>query len=714
MTDIRPSAYAKSENIIELVVDKNFYLTNDKLFSLYENGMFLSKLKLVSTNETETHKTFTFMNSCHLTVGKDYEIKTKENYFIPVDISYKAKEDWFEKKYRYDGELGAIYSKERTTFRVFSPFATYMRLNVCREGGEWIPYAMKKDEDTGIFEVTLEGDYDKARYIYAARIFEQVYDIIDPYAYALTSNSRLGYVIDPEKVKAIATNRECLKEIKSQRECLVYECSVRDMTSLTNLEHKGTYNALAKKGIKTKKGNPVGLDYIASLGVSHVQLLPVLDFASTDEDNPKDSYNWGYDPTSFFAPEGSYSSNPDDPYARIIELRNLVAAFHQKGIRVNLDVVYNHVFSYQYNALHVLVPSYFERFNNDGSLSSGTGCGNDFESRHYMARKVIIDSLLHLIDFYDVDGFRFDLMGILDCDTMNKAVEEVRKVRPDAMIYGEGWDLPTNLPGNHKASYYNAYKMPEVGFFNDRFRDVVKGKTNAADSKVRGYLSGDSSYLDGFKHVMLGSTIALAFNPMFSSSKQSINYVECHDNMTLFDKLKACCPDDTNAEIIKRINMINVAVLTADGIPFVHAGQEIGLSKGGLDNTYNSGDRLNGFDYNVLDSRKDMYHFFKDAVYTRDRIFTLADGNLKSLKESMTFENLPYNAVKINYHLDEFDLYIIFNPTKNSFTYSFANYVSILFNETGNVEKQDFYTRLAIINALSVYVFMSRKGEKTK
>ncbi len=714
MTDNRPSAFAKSDNIIELVIDKTFYLTNEKQFSLYERGKAVSQLKLVSVNETPTARTFTFINSSPLSVGKDYEIKTKENFFIPVDISYKAKEEWFEKKYRYDGRLGAQYSRERTTFRVFSPFATTMRVNVRKPGGSWTPYMMDKDEDTGVFECTLEGDYDRAEYIYAARIFEKTYDVIDPYAYSLSSNSRVGYVIDPQKVKSSPTCRECLKELRNYGECIIYECNVRDMTSLTNLENKGTFNALAKKGIRTKQGNPVGLDYIASLGVSHVQLMPVLDFTSVDEDNPRESYNWGYDPNHFFAPEGSYSSNPEDPYARVVELRNLVSSFHQKGMRVNIDVVYNHVFSYQYNSLNVLVPQYFARTNNDSSLSNGTGCGNDFESRNYMARKVIIDSLLHLIDFFDVDGFRFDLMGILDVSTMNKALDEVRKVRPDAMIYGEGWDLGTNLPGNQKASYYNANKMPEIGFFNDRFRDVVKGKTNTSESKVRGYLSGDVSYLDGFKHVMMGSTVALAFNPMFASSYQSINYVECHDNMTLFDKLKACCPDDTNAEIIKRINMINVAVLVADGIPFIHAGQEIGLSKGGMDNTYNAGDRINGFDYNVLDSRTDMYKFFNDAIYTRNRIYAFVGGNSQKLKDSMTFENLPYNAVKINYHLDDADIYIIFNPTKNSFTYSFGNYVTILFNETGNVEKQDFYTRLAIINALSVYVFISRKGDKIK
>ncbi len=714
MKDNRPSAFAKSENVIELIVAKDFYLTNDKVFSLYENGKFLSSLRLVSKDESQTSTTYTFINNSRLTVGRDYEIKTKENYFVPIDISYKAKEEWFEKKYRYDGQLGAIYSRKRTTFRVFSPFTTVMILYIKKEFGSWECFIMKKDQNTGVFEYTVDGDCDKAKYLYSAKIFEKTYDVVDPYAFSLCSNSRYGYVIDPEKVKAISTNRDSLKPLKSVRDCVIYECDVRDMTSLTTLENRSTYNALAKKGVKTKKSNPVGLDYIASLGVSHVQLLPVLDFASVDEDNPKETYNWGYDPNHFFSPEGSYSSDPEDPYARITELRNLVASFHSKGIRVNLDVVYNHVFSHQYNSLFVLVPQYFARINNDGSLSNGSGCGNDFESRNYMARKVIIDSLLHLIDFFDVDGFRFDLMGLLDVDTMNQAAEAVRKIRPDAMIYGEGWDLGTNLPGDAKATSYNAGKMPNIGFFNDRFRDVVKGKTASSEARVRGYLSGDTSYLDGFKHVMMGSTVALAFNPMFSSPCQSINYVECHDNMTLFDKLKACCPDDTNAEIIKRINMINVAVITADGIPFVHAGQEIGLSKGGLDNTYNSGDRLNGFDYNVLDSRTDMYNFFKDAIYTRNKIYSFVGGNRDKLVNSMTFENLPYNAVKINYHLDDMDIYIIFNPTKNSFTYSFSNYVSLMFNETGNVEKQDFYTRLAIINALSVYVFTSRKGDKNK
>jgi pullulanase len=708
-------ATAKSNNVIEVYVSKDFCFSELKVFRLYENGKLVQKIKPVSMSESTSSYIYTLLlKEYQYTPGFTYELATEHNYFVSIDISFIATTKEFEEKYRYDGKLGAIYSKNSTVFRVFSPFATQIVLNLIRKDSHEIEcFNMNHNLKNGIYETTIPGDLDEASYTYSATVFGNTKEVVDPYAYGLNSNSRKGFVINPDRVKEIKTNSDQLPEFKDYQKAVIYECDVRDMTSLTSVPDKGTYKALSQEGLK-EKNIPVGLDYLASLGVSHIQLQPILDFQTIDDDHPFDSYNWGYDPSFFFAPEGSYSLNPNDPYSRVVELRNLIASFHAKGLRVNIDVVYNHVFSADFNSLAILVPQYYFRLNGDKTLSNGSGCGNDFESCHYMARKLIIDSLLHLLDFYDVDGFRFDLMGIIDTDTLKLAFDEVKKVKADIMFYGEGWDLWTNLPADKKGSYFNADKMPYCAFFNDRFRDVVKGKSNASELLVKGYLSGDTNYLDGFKHVLLGSSVALAFAPLFKSPTQSVNYVECHDNNTLYDKLLACCPEDKPDEILKRIKMCNMAVLLACGIPFFHEGQEIGHSKGGIANSYNSSDKVNGFDYSLVEKRKSLYEFFKDAVEFTKRFYTLANGEFDTLSTHITFDNLPEGAVKINYNFTDFTVFVIFNPSKKSFVYSFNDYVNLVFNESGNVEKSDFYIRMAIINALSVNIFTARKGKDSK
>ena len=714
MKKIMMQALAKAGDVLEVTFSKDFYIRNQKSFVLYEDGIPLRKLLPVSQSESGSSYLYTlFTKGVTYLPGHIYQIKTTENYFIPIDISFLAMTPAFEEKYRFDGPLGALYQKDKTTFRVFSPFATSIVLKLQRKGEySFRSYVMERNDENGIFETTVEGDLDESRYCYSAKIFGEINDVVDPYAFGLGHNSLYGYVIDPKKVYRISTDDNQLPPYRGRQSSIIYECNVRDMTSLSDIEDKDTYEALSRDGLKTKGGLPMGLDYLSSLGVTHIQLQPVLDFRTIDDDDPSSSYNWGYDPAFYFAPEGSYTKNPDDPYERIVELRSLVGAFHRRGLRVVFDVVYNHVFSHLHNSLSLLVPQYYFRHNNDGTLSNGSGCGNDLESRHYMCRKLIIDSLLHLVDFYAADGFRFDLMGITDIETMKKAYEEVEEKKKDVLFYGEGWDLWTNLPADEKATQYNSSKMPFAAFFNDRFRDVVKGKTGESELGVKGYLSGDTNYRDGFKHVFLGSSVALAFAPMFKDAGQSLNYVECHDNHTLYDKLKRCCPEESDAELFRRIKMITVAILTSCGIPFFHAGQEIGLSKGGIGNSYDAGDKVNGFDWKLLDERKSLYYFFRDAISICKRMEDLIGDQREELGSLISFENLPYGAIKVNYNLKDFSIYILFNPTKHSFTYSFDDYSQLIFNETGNVEKADFYVKLAIVNGLSVSIYLSRRENK--
>ncbi len=710
-------AIAKSDQMVDIVVSKTYCPFKMKKFRLYEDHERRFDVECSSVSETPGFFTYQLeANDFGFSAGKLYQFATEQNYFIPVDISYLALTEKFEKKYRYDEPLGALYSKEKTIFRVFSPFSVEISLHVKKKDSpEWEIHAMKHDFEHGVFSFVCDGDYDGAIYLYECFMFGKSTIVADPYSLSMGANSRWSYVINPKKVKAIKSNSSMLPLFNNRMKAIIYECSVRDMTSRTNVPDRGTFKALATEGLRDENGMPIGMDYLSSLGVTHVQLLPVMDFQTVDEDDPSSMYNWGYDPTSYFSPEGSYASSPKDPYSRVLELRKLVSKFHEKGMRVVLDVVYNHVFSTRFNPLNVLCPNYYYRHDQYGNLSNGTGCGNDLESKNYMVRKMIIDSLMAFLDLYDIDGYRFDLMGILDVETIRLAYEKLSKKKKNILYYGEGWDLCTALPSEDKASYYNAYKLPNVSFFNDRFRDVTKGKSNDSELYVRGYLLGDTSYRDGFKHVLLGSSVPLAFNPMFNKVGQSVNYVECHDNHTLFDKIRFCCGEDSLKEIHERIKLNILAILIAAGIPFFHQGQEIGGTKKGIGNSYNSGDEINGFDYGLLKQNHELYEFFVDAIKFKKEYLYFSESEFETMmkEDKIQFEDLEGGALKIDYEYQENIVHVIFNPSKHTFMYDFPNYVKLTFNNSGLIKQFDegVFIHMAIINGLSVSAYLEKRDE---
>lgn len=700
-------AILKNDNTLEVRVKKSLASSFIKNMRLYENYNFVGNLEFISKSESNSTYIYTFHFNNRIVPGNLYSIADGENEFCHIDISSLGGSSEFEKKYRYDGELGAIYSKEYTIFRVFTPLSSEVNINIFKPDGTRFVAVMNRIEG-GVYEAKIDGDLDGCKYNYLARINGEYVCAVDPYAKSVDTNSRFGYVVDMEKISDIDLNDRYLPEFTSPTDAVIYECDVRDMTSLTDVSNKGTYSALAKAGMVDGNNNPIGLDYIASLGITHVQLLPVYDFQTVDDSNPSSMYNWGYDPEFFFAVEGSYSSDPESPYARMRELRNLIANFHKRGIRVNMDVVFNHVFRTYSNSLEILCPNYYFRLNPDGTLSNGSGCGNDFESRHYMARKLIVDALKHFMRFYGIDGYRFDLIGILDIDTTRLAYHACKSIKENLMFYGEGWDLATNIPSVKKTTLNNATKIPEIGFFNDRFRDIVKGHTYGEDMKGKGYLSGDVNYIDGFKHVFLGSVISLAFPPLFVKPSQSINYVECHDNGTLFDKLNVCCPDENESTLLRRVKLMNAVTILSYGVPFIHAGQEVGATKEGDTNSYISGDNINGFDYVLAAQRKDMISFFKDCIRLKrfSPYFNLNDSSI--IEKTIDFQNLDHGALLIKYFNQEIgnEVIVIINPTRTVVKYNFNKYYKIVFNEAGFIDEES-YSQLVLVNGISMVVAVS-------
>jgi pullulanase len=580
-------------------------------------------------------------------LGHECVIKTSEFGDFPLIVNNAIDFYDFDSRYTYDGnDLGSIYAEGHTNFKLWAPLA--YRVYVVINDNE---YEMMRI-DNGVFYASIDGNFDGARYIYRISMNGKTIDVIDPYGKSSTANGTHSFVINPEKCN-IDLFDEYLPEMKSNLDAIIYEANVRDMTidEHTDIVNKGKFLGLIEKGRKTRGGHPAGFDHIVLLGITHLQLMPVLDFVTVDEANPDKTYNWGYDPQQYFTLEGSYATDPNDPYSRIREFKKLVRDYHRAGIRINLDVVYNHVYEAKHSIFDRIVPNYYFRRDDDGSFLDHSYCGNELASERPMVRKLILDSVNYLIDEYHIDGFRFDLMGLMDIETMKRIVEIARSKDKFIMLYGEGWDMGScTSDGSDFATMGNANQLPEVAFFNDRYRNIARGIGSRAALEQCGYLLGNLDFVHGFKFVYMGSAYDITYPKLFNLN-QSINYVECHDNATLFDVIKSSTEVNDIPRLIKKINK---AILLSFGIPFIHAGQEIGLTKHNHHNTYNKGDKFNKFDYSVLDNRYDLVNSLISFIKVRKaiKLFNVEDENL----------------VDERVYIEEVDdlLHIIINDTRES------------------------------------------------
>lgn len=542
-----------------------------------------------------------------LELGHSYFLVFPQFGAIPLDVSEATEFPNFESDFYYAGDdLGFTYSKRETRFALWAPLASKCSLLYRKRGDEnWLLQVMERTEK-GVYRAKLKGDYEGYEYVYSIVNSEIERKATDPYAKSSGANGRVSYVIDFSKT-GDALGRECLPVLDSPTSAIIYEGHVRDLTisSYTDIKAKGKFLGLSEEKRKTKDGLPAGLDYLSSLNITHLQLLPIYDYQTVDELNPDASYNWGYDPAQYFVPEGSYATDPDDPYSRIKELKTLVKALHRKGIRAVMDVVYNHVYEYQFSVFERVVPNYYFRKRRSGKMAQTSGCGNDLASERLMVRKMILDCCAYWQDEYGIDGFRFDLMGILDAETIKLVERRAKRKDPSFVVYGEGWNMggEVNCPLAHMGNYQ---LLPGVGFFNDFYRE-----------KMKAYFKGDLEAMQPFKNALAGSCVDFIVGPHFLDARQSINYVECHDNATFFDYLSAQRGDLSEQEKLDLVCLANSTILLSFGVPFIHAGQEIGASKWGEDNTYNKGDHYNKFSYSLLGKRKWMYDYFRNYAKFR-------------------------------------------------------------------------------------------------
>ena len=416
--------------------------------------------------------------------------------------------------------------------------------------------------------------------------------------------------------------------------------------------------------------------------MTHVQIQPVLDFESVDDKDTKKWYNWGYDPISFFALEGSYSTKPEEAMSRLLEFREMVDTLHKNDIRLVVDVVYNHIYEYENSVLEKLVPHYFFRKRRNGLLSNASGCGNDFASERKMGRKMILDSVDYLFSHFDIDGLRFDLMGLLDIETMKEAYKIAKSYKNDLIFYGEGWNMGEELPVKERANKENYQKLKEFGFFNDTYRDIVKGPSSSYNLKEKGYICGNTSYQFGLDYAFHAGVLDITYDHMFENANQSINYLECHDNNTLFDKLLVSNAKEEEKMLLDRVMLANSILLLSYGVPFVHMGQEIGLSKEGLDNTYKTLS-VNNMDYRLVDERFDMVNRFRFLNSLRRKLGYLKNyesADMKDFFEISHWDNGVYVLVAKNKNVicQEKEFVIMINPTKENVSFELDDYYTVL------------------------------------
>ncbi|SCX98787.1 type I pullulanase [Butyrivibrio sp. INlla14] len=562
------------------------------------------------------------------------ELEYNRNYRVGFDgqefpvnmpIIYSTQE--FEDKYTYEGEdLGATYSKDKTTFRVWAPTAEAVSVNLYESGDPWEKdlketVEMTPDEKgTWVAEVT--GDLAGTYYTYTAILDGLNVEACDPYARTTGVNGKRAMVIDLD-----STNPEGWDSDKNPHsgekinDAVIYELHIRDFSVDPdgNMVNAGKYTAFTETGTKTKGGKATGIDYIKDLGVTHVHLLPFYDFGSVDENaTTTDRFNWGYDPVNYNVPEGSYSTDAHDGNVRVREAKEMVKALHDNGLSVVMDVVYNHVYSGKDFCINRLVPGYFSRINADGTYSNGSGCGNDTASERSMVRKYIVDSVCYWADEYHIDGFRFDLVGLLDVDTVNEIVSEVHKTHPDVIFYGEGWSMNTDVTKDNitMATQQLSDRTPDFAYFNDNIRDGLKG--SVFNTSETGWASGSKNA----ERAMAASF--LATETWSKNPSQIIQYASCHDNNTLYDRIAMARTDLDEESWIKMSNLAASFYMTAEGVPFMQAGEEILRTKvkedGSFDsNSYSSGDEVNSLKWETLDDPKyqENYEFYKGLIAFR-------------------------------------------------------------------------------------------------
>ena len=589
----------------------------------------------------------------------------------------------FEDQYTYTGDdLGATWTPEQTTFRVWAPTADAVTVMLYDNGGETgldimlgsIP--MTADVN-GTWVAVVEGNLNGTYYTYSVEVDGEVREACDPYARTTGVNGKRAMVLDLDSTDPVGWENDKIPHTSGEiTDAVIYELHVRDLSSdpSSGITQTGKFLGLLQTGTTNSDGIPTGLDHIKNLGITHIHLLPSYDYASVDEMNPEAGFNWGYDPVNNNVPEGSYSTDPYHGEVRVKEFKQMVQGLHEAGIGVILDVVYNHVYDAESFCFNNIVPGYFSRIDQEGNYSNGSVCGNDTASERSMVRKYIVDSVKCWADEYHLDGFRFDLLGLIDVQTVNEVIEEVHKTHPHVIFYAEGWNMGTQVTKEDVvlATQANSRETPGMAYFSDMIRDAVRG-SNSNASKT-GYAAGAGGFASNVKDSFLGHP-TWAQNP-----SQVVNYVSCHDGLSLFDRLTMSTQDRTLEERVRMNNLAAAIVMTSQGTPFFQAGEEMLRSKplpeGGFDhNSYKSPDSINSIKWDNLSDPmyQDVVSYYTGLIAFRREHSALRMTTAQEVAEKITqLSGLDFNV--LGFHIakdangEQNELVVIFNPNAEATT----------------------------------------------
>lgn len=606
----------------------------------------------------------------------------------------------FDQYPEYAGnDLGVNWSHARTVFKLWSPPAQKVRLQLYEKGSGGIPLKIVnlKKVEKGVWETTLKGNMQGKYYTVQVQIDGKwLAETPDPYAKAVGVNGQRGMILDlvstnpihwpsdnvivgsPKPPNWLTDKRPPQADFNS---IILYELHVRDLSAHINsgITNRGKYLGLTEKVTHNIAGDATGLDHLKELGITHLHLLPVFDYRSTSVDeslSPQTpQYNWGYDPENYNAPEGSYATDAADGAARIREFKKAIQTLHHNGIRVVMDVVYNHTGSTTESVFNRVVPGYYYRQNADGKYSDASACGNETASERPMMRRYMIESLKYWVQEYQIDGFRVDLMGIHDIETMNQISAELHAIDPTIFIYGEGWTAGSSpLPDAQRALKINTHRLDRIAAFSDDFRDALKGSVFNHDEK--GFVSGRPGQEESIKFGIVASTqhpqvdyarVNYSKAPWAKEPFQTITYVDCHDNHTLWDKLAISCPDASEADRIRMNELAAAMVLTSQGVPFLHAGVEMLRTKQGVENSFHSPDNINWIDWSRKTQYKNVYNYYRSLIRLRKNhpAFRMPSTELiqKHLKFLDVFDkNLVAYQIAGNAHGDAWkNIVVVFN-----------------------------------------------------
>ena len=534
----------------------------------------------------------------------------------------------------YSGkDLGLTYSPKAATFKIWAPTATAAKLNLYKSdlGGTAIRSINMNKGENGIWQITVAENLKNSYYTFQVNIGNTwSEEVVDPYAKACGTNGLRAQVIDLKETNPVGWAQDKSPNFSvsnKQTDAVIYELHVRDASihASSGIKNKGKFLGLAEVGTKNSAGQSTGLSHIKELGVTHVHLLPFYDYNSVDETKAAVQYNWGYDPVNYNIPEGSYSTNPADGKVRIKELKELIKTMHSNGLRIIMDVVYNHTALTKNANFNILVPDYYYRKRADGSFSDASSCGNETASDHAMFQKFMIESVVYWVNEYHIDGFRFDLMGIHDIETMNLISDTLHKIKPSIVLYGEGWTSSSSpLPEEKRALKKNAAQLNGIAVFSDDMRDGIKGSVFNIDD--RGFATGNIGNSESVKFGIVAagkhpqinySKVNYSKEPYTAGPAGLINYADCHDNNILWDKIALSFKEASVAERTKMHELAYAIVLTAQGASFLHAGTEFLRTKNGVENSFDKGDIVNGIDWDLKTKNNTSYQFIKNLVQIR-------------------------------------------------------------------------------------------------